>query len=526
LTNSKVYNLLKNQSGSEQLLLDSPDDIIHEIIEFYINEDSPLRVQACSFLCRAVKKKRYFEIINSQVNRNVLYRALKSDIKKLRKNTAILLGRLIKHDKSHITSDVFNLIEALENEEVLLVVPSIILALGVCKNEAAYRAIDEYKIPPSCIKKHENEIRQAIVKAKENYSENAMHEFIGLGKPYEFEIRTAMNMAFALHTELTDNLFFTKEHTPSSVIVTTDDYERLFTIRLFREILLPIGEKIELTAEKIAKAFVEKGIPFIIDAHTMSANDEYSPFRYRIELKCTKKLRRNEFISEIVSEIHRLNPRCVENSVSNYEVELRIEQTKQATCNLYIKLFTVPDTRYEYRLLTLPASIAPANAAVLVRSGHMKRDARVLDFCCGSGTLLIERHKVFEFPVKEIVGVDISSQAISIAKKNLTAAGIKNFTLINCDCRSYHPQETFDEIYANLPFGNRVGSHSENLDLYKSILDILPHWLNDEGTAVLYSMEGELLKSLLKSNKHLRLINTIKTDAGGLIPIVFFISKR
>ena len=207
MTNSKVYNLLKNQSGSEQLLLDSPDDIIHEIIEFYINEDSPLRVQACSFLCRAVKKKRYFEIINSQVNRNVLYRALKSDIKKLRKNTAILLGRLIKHDKSHITSDVFNLIEALENEEVLLVVPSIILALGVCKNEAAYRAIDEYKIPPSCIKKHENEIRQAIVKAKENYSENDHDHRLAL----RIRNRFTMNMAFALH-RATDNLFLQRTH--------------------------------------------------------------------------------------------------------------------------------------------------------------------------------------------------------------------------------------------------------------------------------------------------------------------------
>ncbi|NLB61340.1 MAG: methyltransferase domain-containing protein, partial [Clostridiales bacterium] len=438
---SKVYRLLKSPNGAELLFLNSPDDSIYEVIEFFVDENSPLRVQACAFLCRAVKKKRYFDIINTQISRNVLYRALKSDNNKLRKNSIILLGRIITHDKEKIVSDVQNLAEALENETVLMVVPSIILALGVSKNEAAYRAIDEYSIPLNAIKKHENEINNAIRKAKENYSENAMHEFVGLGKPYSFELRVAQNLSLVLNTELIDNLFFTKEHTDSAVIVTTDDYERLFTVRSFREILLPIGENIELSAEKIANCFVSLGIPFVIDAHTMTKHDEFSPFRYRIELRADKKLRRNEFITQIVNEIQRLNSKSVVNSVSGYEVELRIEQTDADKCNAFIKLFTVPDKRFDYRVGTIPASITPANAAALVRSGKMKHNSRVLDFCCGSGTLLVERSKVFEFPIKEVVGVDISSEAISIAKKNLIAANVVNFSLLNCDCRNYYPKE-------------------------------------------------------------------------------------
>ena len=186
------------------------------------------------------------------------------------------------------------------------------------------------------------------------------------------------------------------------------------------------------------------------------------------------------------------------------------------------------DTRFAYRRQALPASIHPVTAACLVRYGRRFRPAgkeapSVLDPCCGSGTLLFEREKLS--PCGSLLGVELTGRGVLAAKEN-AAAGRSRARFIQKDCLSFTPRAPVDELYANLPFGNRVGSHTDNEALYRGLAARLPDWLSEDGIALLYTMEHRLLQRCLREEPRLTLLGRTRTEAGGLMPQVFVLAKK
>ena len=82
-----------------------------------------------------------------------------------------------------------------------------------------------------------------------------------------------------------------------------------------------------------------------------------------------------------------------------------------------------------------------------------------------------------------------------------------------------------DEIWANLPFGNRVGNHAYNVRLYQGLVQRLPAWLAPGGIAVLYTMEGKLLRQCLAAAPPLTLLEEHRVEAGGLEPKVLIVRR-
>ena len=62
-------------------------------------------------------------------------------------------------------------------------------------------------------------------------------------------------------------------------------------------------------------------------------------------------------------------------------------------CDIFYKLCTFKDSRYDYRIKDLPASINPSSANMMLEEvrKYLKKDASVLDPFCGTSTMLIER---------------------------------------------------------------------------------------------------------------------------------------
>ena len=131
--------------------------------------------------------------------------------------------------------------------------------------------------------------------------------------------------------------------------------------------------------------------------------------------------------------------------------------------------------------------------------------------------MLFEREKAK--PCKRLLGVDISEKAILAAKENAKTAGANVF-FYNTDCRRFSLHERADEIISNLPFGNRVGTHTDNVRLYDDLFMLMPKWLKEGGIAVLYTMENTLLMQKIRENSRFELLRCIKTEAGGLMPTV------
>lgn len=470
---------------------------------------------ACSFLTRAAKKNAYrAQIDEAFSDRAPLYRALRAESPKLRKNAARLLGALCRETDSAM------LIETLEKETVRMARPSILLALGSCGGDAARRFLSGYEVPPALEtseQKHEKEEHDALAAALDKLTPKQTHPFLGLASEQEAELRVPAGLARALADELTGLGFAPYAVKPDRLRVKTADMPALYQARCFSELLFPLVTGLPLRPAAAASVFGK--LVSIMDA----AHEGSPPYRYRVELKGYSG-DRPEFIKAAVAALSQIGGELL-NSVSGYECELRLEARVDAPLmDAYLKLFTYGDTRFSYRKNALPASMHPATAAAILKYAdkYLSVNARVLDPCCGSGAFLIERSKLS--PCQSLTGIDISDKACDISRENSRLAGCPA-KFVHNDFLRFTAKRPYDEVVANLPFGNRVGTHKQNEKLYAGLAAALPEWLKPGGVAILYTMEHSLLSRCLKAEKRLALLERTRTEAGGLTPGIFIVKR-
>lgn len=86
---------------------------------------------------------------------------------------------------------------------------------------------------------------------------------------------------------------------------------------------------------------------------------------------------------------------------------------------------------------------------------------KILDICTGSGAIAVSLAKYL--PQSEITAIDISSEALKVAKKNAITNEVENqITFINSDMFTNLNEEKFDIIVSNPPYIKR--NIIENLD--------------------------------------------------------------
>lgn len=507
LTKEQTATLLAQPNGPEKLAERAPA-AFEAAWALFLEDGSPA---ACAFLCRLAKRREYREAMTDLLaaDRTPLREALVAAAPKLRKNAARLAGEL-----GDVTDAPF-IICALQKEEQRFVRPSQLLAIGALGGPAAEAFLQSYAVAnPSGESevRHAREEQEALDSARKRFLRLSKHTFTALSAPVEVELRGPDKLGQALAVELKQLGFAPAAVHSSAVRLHTADLPGLFKARSFFELLLPASAGVAFEPKAIAQragAFLSKFLP--------ACHQGEGPFGYRIEVR-GQEVERGTLAKEIARSLD--GPLLV-NAPSDYEVELRVEQ-RNGGANLYIKLFTLADHRFDYRLGALPASMHPATAAAVLRSvqEHLAPNARVLDPCCGSGTFLIERSLLM--PCASLTGVDIAHAAIDIARKNAQAAKSPAKFVTN-DCQRFTAERPYDELVANLPFGNRVGSHDDNRRLYAGLLDRLPQWLKSGGIAVFYTMEYTLLKNLIRERPRLRLLSQLRTEAGGLTPTVFVV---
>ncbi len=503
MSNDKVRNLLSQPNGTEKLAA-KPEIALPAAWELFSQEGN---AAACGFLCACAKQKKLRDNIamRLQADRAPLTQALQSPVSKMRKNAARLCGALAD------PADAEVLLAALKNEDTRFVIPSILLALGAVGGEKAEAALLSYTVEEGD-PKHVAAEKEALRMARARCTTAEKHAFQGFAKPVTVELRTPKWLSESLAYELKELGISPVKSTTASVTVRTADLPALYQARSFTELLLPLG-KCDAKLQDIAQAAAPMG------AMLQACHAGEPPYTYRVEAR-GEVPDRARFAKDMAIL---MDGPLLRNSPSDYEAELRVEIGKSA--RVYLKLFSIEDERFPYRKETLPASIHPAVAAAVLRyaRAYLKEGDRVLDPCCGSGTLLFEREKLSA--CDSLTGVDIAQKAVEIARIN-AAAGKSRAKFVHNDLCRFIAGKQYDEVIANLPFGNRVGNHSENETLYAALLDKLPDWLTIDGTAVLYTMEFTLLKKLLRARPALTLVTETKTDAGGLMPGIFIIQLQ
>lgn len=520
MNTKQALAILQEPNGSEKLAAKA-EEAFAPSLSLLTQEEAA----AAAFLVRLAKQKRYRQEINRWLgDRSLLYRLLGSDDAKMRKNTARLMGRLLVPD------DAGPLVEALKHESKRLVRPSMILALGALKTPEAVAFLKDYQVEPAAGPeevKHERAEREALDTVLSGFRSLPEHVFADLPGRTGLELRCSRGLEKMLAAELSEvaeaegaGTLSVRGVYPGRVTVTVSKWKALGRSRIWREALFPLARNVRREPEAIGTAAASKVLTTL-----RAVLGPELPYAFRVEM-ADKPL-----VKEVSRALADQSAGALVNSPSNYEVELRVEPhgADEDWVDLYLKLYTAPDERFAYRKAAVLAAMHPANAAGVIRLAkpYLKSNALVLDPCCGGGTLLIERAlygKANGHPCRGLIGVDLQDKALKIAMKNLKAARLGG-RLIRNDMLQFKPQEPLDEIFANLPFGIRIGSHKENLKLYQGLAERLPLWLKPGGIAVLYTMEGKLLERCLYSQRRLQILERHTIEAGGLDPKIFIVKN-
>lgn len=488
--------------------------------------------QSLAQLIPLAKKQRVQAWIKEQPNYATLRSILQSDRPKVRKNVARLLGQLT------MENDLPSLIDALEKEETLFVVPSLILSIGMFPCEEARVALqasqDRYQhfsITPEN-KKHYDEIMHALSKARNQFAQDVPCTFLGFPSTITV-LGTAMRGCGDLLAEEASEQPLSYKQKQDHLLFSSHDFHSVSALRCAEEFLIPLSQHpfscLDFNNDRLSKSEINVWIEMIqtpLRAFVSLAEQSFQcdALRYRIELRYFPHRYRAMIAMALEQSMQKISS-ALTNATTQYHLELRMEyHERKNQCDFYAKSFIPPDERFAYRVDSLPASIHPVTAASLLRFAKpfLRPNATVMDPCCGSATLLIERNKLV--PTSALVGIDKNNTALSIARKNAKMAET-TIDLIGGRLETFHPNQPFDEVIANLPFGTRVGTHEEIQSLHQSLFRRLSDFLTPKGVAVLYTTQQNLVRQL--ANRHgYTICQSRPFYAGGLIPHGFILQKK
>lgn len=122
-----------------------------------------------------------------------------------------------------------------------------------------------------------------------------------------------------------------------------------------------------------------------------------------------------------------------------------------ATLRVGRRPYAAPLHRRPWRTRTVVGSVHPPVAAAMARLADLRAGARVLDPCCGAGTLLVEAHEVA--PTADHLGLDRDPAAVAAARHNARGRGIA--WRVGDAAATGLPSGSVDRVVTNPPWGVR-----------------------------------------------------------------------
>jgi 23S rRNA G2445 N2-methylase RlmL len=149
----------------------------------------------------------------------------------------------------------------------------------------------------------------------------------------------------------------------------------------------------------------------------------------------------------------------------------------------------------------------------------------VLNLCCGSGTLLIERGMLA--PAQRLIGCDISAEALDCAARNVAAWRAGGAELYDWDATRLPLEDSsVGALLADLPFGNRVGTHEGNHALYPAMLREAARVAKAGARFVVISAEVKLLQATMQAQDAWQVKHTLRVNLAGLQPMIAVLERN
>lgn len=431
----------------------------------------------------------------------MFYKILEAEDPKIRKNTAQILGKI------GVKESLDYLYQAYECEDKLFVRSSYLVAMKELdyrkyleKFKERLELLQSYK-PKEEEKKHISEEIKLLRELITDIEGIKNHTFTGYEKVTKIILLTNRNYQNITYEQMKSQR---AKIFGAGVMARTSELKEIIPIRTYTELLFVLDDKsvLEVHAEKIKDQAIELANQIIESSLLVFLKERHkgnAPFAFRIECKGVMDRKEKSVLTKTMAQlIEERTKGALVNSTSHYEIELRLIPNKEGNYNFLIKLYTIPDERFNYRRNAIAASIRPVNAALVMElaKDYLTEGAQVLDPFCGVGTMLIERGKFMS--TGDLYGIDIYGKGIEAARENTALANMR-VNYINRDFFDFTHEYLFDELITNMPRIMGQKDRKEITYIYKQFWKKAKEHLKINGILVLFTYDMDVLKQTVRN---------------------------
>ena len=185
-----------------------------------------------------------------------------------------------------------------------------------------------------------------------------------------------------------------------------------------------------------------------------------------------------------------------------------------------VRLSPRPLITRPWRVANMPGALNGVLAAALNLLTHPQPDDHYLNIACGSGSLLAERGQMG--PAAVLAGCDVNPAALTAARANTHGAA----QLVLADAAHLpYPSACFQALTADLPWGQLVGTHTSNAQLYPALLAEAARVAQHRARLVLITHEVRLLERVLAEQPAWQVIQRLKLQHGNIQPLIVVAQK-
>jgi len=207
-------------------------------------------------------------------------------------------------------------------------------------------------------------------------------------------------------------------------------------------------------------------------------------------------------------------------------LRIRPSSFHRGSWEVLTRLTARPLSTRPWRVYNMKGALNATVAAAMIEIAKPQARDRFFNMMCGSGTLLIECIK--RGPVAITAGCDIDREVLAGAQKNVSASSLTHAILLMTTDATSLPflADTFDVMCADLPWGQLVGSHEQNSELYPKLLIEAARVASPKARLVLLTHEISLFEKVLQAHTHLwKLQEVVKIFQGGLHPRIYVLQR-
>lgn len=205
------------------------------------------------------------------------------------------------------------------------------------------------------------------------------------------------------------------------------------------------------------------------------------------------------------------------------ELLIRVRRAQGEGWEVLLRLSPRPLSARAWRVCNLAGGLNAGVAAAMLELAAVKPGDRVFNPMCGSGTLLVEQGLTF-VPAR-LLGCDHDRAALECSAQNLAAAGVGGAELLVLDAADTGLESgSVDVIVTDPPWGDALGSHKGNADLYPALLSEAARIAAPGARFVLLTHELKLFERVLRAQRAWRVTEEFGVFHGGHYPRIYLLS--